>query len=109
MIVPRHAASMFCSSSSPACIRCGMHPLWHASALSRPGAALDAFLLKIVVEERLGYPVQLLSDGQLADIGPGLRISDVNAGGFLALARGEVDMYPEVTPVDAMPYGHGSL
>jgi hypothetical protein len=70
---------------------------------------LDAFLLKIVVEERLGYPVQLLSDGQLADVGPGLRISDVNAGGFLALARGEVDMYPEVTPVDAMPYGHGNL
>jgi hypothetical protein len=57
---------------------------------------LDAFLLKIVVEERLGYPVQLLSDGQLADIGPGLRISDVNAGIYSALARGEADVYPEV-------------
>ena len=57
---------------------------------------MDAFLLKIVVEERLGYPVQLLSDGQLADIGPGLKISDVNAGIYSALARGEVDMYPEV-------------
>ena len=91
-----------------ACIHCGMHPLSgclrHAYTVScvrcvcRPGAALDAFLLKIVVEERLGYPVQLLSDGQLADIGPGLRISDVNAGIYSALARGEVDMYPEVTP-----------
>ena len=70
---------------------------------------MDAFLLKIVVEGRLGYPVQLLSDGQLADIGPGLRISDVNAGGFSALARGEADMYPEVIPVDTMPYGHGGM
>ena len=35
---------------------------------------MDTFLLKVVVEERLGYPVQLLSDGQLAGIGPGLRI-----------------------------------
>ena len=24
---------------------------------------MDAFLLKIVIEERLGYPVQLISDG----------------------------------------------
>ena len=70
---------------------------------------MDAFLLKIVVEERLGYPVQLRSDGQLADIGPGLKISDVNAGGFLALARGEADMYPEVIPAVIMPYGHGGM
>ncbi len=70
---------------------------------------MDTFLLKIVVEERLGYPVQLLSDGQLADIGPGLKISDVNAGIYSALARGEVDMYPEVIPVGAMPYGHGGM
>jgi hypothetical protein len=70
---------------------------------------LDAFLLKIVVEERLGYPVQLLSDGQLADIGPGLKISDVNAGIYSALARGEADMYPEVIPADIMPYGHGGM
>jgi hypothetical protein len=67
----------------------------------RPGAALDAFLLKIVVEERLGYPVQLLSDGQLADIGPGLKISEGTSVVFAiysALARGEVDVHPEVTP-----------
>ena len=75
--------------------------------MCRPGAALDACLLKIVVEERLGYPVQLLSDGQLADIGPGLRISEgtsINGGIYSALARGEVDMHPEVTPADTMPY-----
>ena len=92
-------------SSAESC----MHPPWHASAVCRPGAALDAFVLKIVVEERLGYPVQLLSDGQLADIGPGLKISDVNAGIYSALARGEADMYPEVIPADIMPYGHGGM
>jgi hypothetical protein len=84
-----------------------MHPLWHASALCRPGAALDAFLLKIVAEERLGYPVRLLSDGQLADVGSDLRISEgtsINGGIYSALARGEVDMHPEVTPADTMPY-----
>ena len=62
---------------------------------------MDAFLLKIVVEERLGYPVQLLSDGQLADIGPGLKISEGTSVVFAiysALARGEVDVHPEVTP-----------
>ena len=68
---------------------------------------MDAFLLKIIVEERLGYPVQLLSDGQLAAVGPDLRISEgtsVNGGVYSALARGEVDMRPEVTPADTMPY-----
>jgi hypothetical protein len=80
----------------------------------RPGAALDAFLLKIVVEERLGYPAELLSDGQLADIRPGLKLNIAegtsNANGiYSALARGEVDMYPEVTPADIMPYGHGGM
>ena len=77
-------------------------PAGHASALSRPGAALDAFLLKIVVEERLGYTVQLLSDGQLTDIGPGLRIPEKTSVVFAiysALAGGEVDMHPEVIPV----------
>ena len=69
---------------------------------------MDAFLLKIVVEERLGYPVQLLSDGQLADIAPGLKlkIAEGMSNGFgiySALARGEVDMHPEVTPADTMP------
>ena len=69
-------------------------------------------MLKIVVEERLGYPVQLLSDGQLADIGHALKISEGTLGDgsiYSALARGEVDMYPEVTPTDTMPNGHGGV
>ncbi len=70
---------------------------------------MDAFLLKIIVEERLGYPVQLLSDGQLAAVGPDLRISEgtslnITDRIYSALARGEVDMHPEVTPADTMPY-----
>ena len=77
--------------------------------MCRAGAALDAFLLKIIVEERLGYLVQLLSDGQLAAVGPDLRISEETSLNNLdpiysALARGEVDMHPEVTPADTMPY-----
>ena len=77
--------------------------------MCRSGAALDAFLLKIIVEERLGYPVQLLSDGQLADVGPDLSISEGTSLNhadrvYSALARGEVDMHPEVTPADTMPY-----
>jgi hypothetical protein len=63
---------------------------------------LDVFLLKIVVEERLGYPVRLLSDGQLADVGFDLRISEKTSVVFAiysALAGGEVDMHPEVIPV----------
>ena len=86
-----------------------MRALRHVSTVCRPGAALDAFLLKIIVEERLGYPVRLLSDGQLADVGPDLRISEGTSLNnadriYSALARGEVDMHPEVTPADAMPY-----
>ena len=86
-----------------------MRALRHAAVVCRAGAALDTFLLKIVVEERLGYPVQLLSDGQLADVGPDLRISEGTSLNnadrtYSALARGEVDMHPEVTPADTMPY-----
>ena len=63
---------------------------------------MDTFLLKIIVEERLGYPVQLLSDGQIyGTLG--------NGSIYSALARGEVDMYPEVTPADTMPNGHGGV
>jgi hypothetical protein len=64
--------------------------------LSRLGAAVDAFLLKILIEERLGYPVQLISDGLLV----GAIESALNLTGpasvYSALARGDADMYPEV-------------
>jgi hypothetical protein len=66
----------------------------------RLGAAADAFLLKILIEERLGYPVQLISDGQLdLDLGArsrlelgGVGVADV----WSALAAADVDIYPEV-------------
>jgi hypothetical protein len=76
--------------------------LWDSflATVPRLGAAVDSFLLKIVIEGRLGYPVQLLSDGQLANVWPGLTISNVSGGIYSALARGEIDMHPEVTPVD---------
>ncbi len=65
----------------------------------RLGAAIDAFLLKIIIEERRGYRVELVADGD----NPNLKLSSnltVLAGSvervYSALASGEVDMYPEV-------------
>ena len=74
--------------------------------MRRLGAAVDAYLLKIAVEERLGYHVQLLSDGQLPGIGSDLAISEGTSASkalFSALARGEVDMNPEVTDTTRSP------
>jgi hypothetical protein len=56
---------------------------------------VDAFLLKITIEERLGWPVQLVSDGLVADIRSTLNLSGA-ASVYAALAAGDVDMYPEV-------------
>ena len=66
--------------------------------LSRPAAAADAFLLKIVIEERLGYPVQLISDGLVEAIESVLNLTGP-ASVYAALARGDADMYPEVRVV----------
>jgi hypothetical protein len=55
---------------------------------------VDAFLLKIVIEERLGYPVQLISDGLLPGLESALNLSGV-ASVYAALASGEVHIYPE--------------
>ena len=63
--------------------------------LSRPAAAADAFLLKIVIEERLGYPVQLISDGLVEAIESVLNLTGP-ASVYAALARGDADMCPEV-------------
>ena len=63
--------------------------------LSRLGAAVDAFLLKILIEERLGYPVQLISDGLVDAIESALNLTGT-ASVYSALARGDADMYPEV-------------
>ena len=62
--------------------------------LHRPAAAVDAFLLKIVIEERLGYPVQLISDGLLPGLESALNLSGV-ASVYAALSSGEVHIYPE--------------
>ncbi len=65
----------------------------------RLGAAIDAFLLKIIIEERRGYRVELVADG----INPNLKLSSnltvlasTVESVYSALASGEVDMYPEV-------------
>jgi hypothetical protein len=64
--------------------------------LLRPGAAVDAFLLKIAIEERLGYPVELVSDGLLQDQGveSAFNLSGTSSV-YSALASGGVHIYPE--------------
>ena len=75
---------------------------WHDAVLwDRPGfvrrlgAAADAFLLKILLEELVGYPVELISDGLIAKIPSALNLTGP-ASVYSSLASGEVDMYPEV-------------
>jgi hypothetical protein len=58
----------------------------------RLAAAVDAFLLKIAIEEGLGYPVQLISDGLMIESALGLTgIQSV----YESLAASKVDIYPE--------------
>ena len=64
----------------------------------RLGSATDAFLLKIIVEERLGYPVQLISDGLIRSIESALNLTGP-ASVYAALAIGTADIYPEVCRV----------
>ena len=70
--------------------------LW--CCLFRLGSATDAFLLKIIVEERLGYPVQLISDGLVRSIESSLNLTGP-ASVYAALAAGTADIYPEVRRV----------
>ena len=67
----------------------------HLYSLCRLGSAVAAFLLKITVEERLGYPVQLISDGLVQSIESALNLAGP-ASVYKALAAGSVDIYPEV-------------
>ncbi len=71
--------------------------LWHSflATVPRLGAAVDSFLLKIVIEERLGWPVHLISDGLLEGIESALNLSGA-ARVYQALASGEAQIYPEV-------------
>ena len=55
---------------------------------------MDAFLLKIVIEGRLGWPVHLISDGLHSSIESALNLSGP-ASVYKALASGEAHIYPE--------------
>ena len=60
----------------------------------RLGSAVDAFLLKIAIEGRLGWPVHLISDGMHSSIESALNLSGP-ASVYQALASGEAHIYPE--------------
>ena len=55
-------------------------------------AAMDAFLLKVAIEEVLGFPVELVPDGLGLDTGELTGPKSV----YSALAKGSVHIYPEV-------------
>ncbi len=64
--------------------------------MRRLAAGLDAFLLKFVIEEMLGFPTLLVSDGLLdSTIGSALNLTGPESV-YSALAAGEADIYPEV-------------
>ena len=64
------------------------------ACLHRLGAAVDAFLLKITIEERLGYPVELASNGLIEGAESALNLSGA-ASAYAALASNEAHIYPE--------------
>ena len=63
--------------------------------LRRLSAGLDAFLLKFVIEEILGFPTLLVSDGVLSP--NALNLSGPESV-YAAIATGQADIYPEVKP-----------
>jgi hypothetical protein len=63
-------------------------------AVRRLAAALDSFLLKLTIEELLGWPVQLVSGGLLDGIESALNLTGA-ASKYAALASGEAHIYPE--------------
>jgi hypothetical protein len=65
------------------------------ATVTRLGAAVDAFMLKIVIEGRLGWPVHLISDGLLEGIESALNLSGT-ASIYQALASDEAHIFPEV-------------
>ena len=62
--------------------------------MPRLGSAVDAFLLKIVIEGHLGWPVHLISDGLHSSIESALNLSGP-ASVYRALASGDAHIYPE--------------
>jgi hypothetical protein len=62
---------------------------------SRLAGVIDAFVLKILVEQELGFPTELVSDG----LAPGIPSNLTGpASVYQALGSGAAHMYPEVAP-----------
>ena len=59
----------------------------------RLAGKIDAFMLKILIEQELGYPAELVPDGLSPEIPSNLTGP---ASVYEALASGAVHMYPEV-------------
>ena len=64
-----------------------------ACLCSRLAGVVDAFILKILIEEELGYPAELVPDGEDPEI-PSNLVGTASV--YEALERGAVHMYPEV-------------
>jgi hypothetical protein len=59
----------------------------------RLAGTIDAFILKILIEQVLGYPTELVPDG----LSPGIPSNLTGpASVYQALASGAAHMYPEV-------------
>ena len=107
------SASCYPANSSfnvPACNCFGKSP--HSEFNARPiikvvvgswfGAQVTAFLLKIVIEEELGYPTLLLSDGLVVVPGTSTLLAGP-ADVWARLASGEVHINPEVLTPGGAP------
>ena len=81
---------------SPHLVSRSISSAWDSLVTNVPrlGSAVDAFLLKIAIEGRLGWPVHLISDGLLSNIESALNLSGP-ASVYQALASGEAHIYPE--------------
>ncbi len=60
---------------------------------SRLAGVVDAFILKILIEQELGYPAELVPDGEDPEI-PSNLVGTASV--YEALERGAVHLYPEV-------------
>ncbi len=60
---------------------------------SRLAGTIDAVILKILIEQELGYPTELVPEGLFPEIASSLAGVE---GVYHALGSGAVHMYPEV-------------
>ena len=75
-------------------MRTASHVVHILGAINRLGGASTSFLLKIVIEERLGWPVHLISNGGIEGAHSAQNLSDTSSV-YRALASGEAHIYPE--------------